>query len=134
MTRLITLALAAFALLAGSSSLRAQTAAAAPEITGKWHFVLDTPGGDRPTDAEFHVDADNKVTGTYGKAPVAGTYADKKLVLSFTIDTDEAGSGTLKLSGVFDSDAITGTWEFTQYNGTFKATRITDAAEKPADK
>jgi hypothetical protein len=26
-------------------------------IDGKWHFILDTPGGDREMDAEFTADA-----------------------------------------------------------------------------
>ncbi len=104
--------------------------AAAPDVTGKWHFVLDTPGGDRESDAEFLVDS-GKVTGKYGKADVAGTFKDGKMDLAFTIETEEAGNGTLKLVGTVDGDAITGNWEFTEYNGTFKATRTPAAA--PAD-
>ncbi len=75
--------------------------AAAPDVTGKWHFVLDTPGGDRESDAEFLVDS-GKVTGKYGKADVAGTFKDGKMDLAFTIETEEAGNGTLKLVGQED--------------------------------
>jgi hypothetical protein len=111
--------------------------AAAPDVTGKWHFVLDTPGGDRESDAEFQVDG-GKVTGKYGKADVAGTFKDGKIDLAFTIETEEAGTGTLKIVGAIDGDAITGNWEFTEYNGTFKATRTppappADAAAKPSN-
>jgi hypothetical protein len=105
----------------------APASAAAPDVTGKWHFVLDTPGGDRESDADFQVDGD-KVTGKYGKADVAGTFKDGKMDLAFTIETEEAGTGTLKLAGTVDGDAITGNWEFTEYNGTFKATRTPAAA------
>jgi hypothetical protein len=104
--------------------------AAGADLTGSWHFVLDTPGGDRESDADFHIDGD-KVTGKYGKADVAGTYKEGKMDLAFTIETEEAGTGTLKLVGTLDGDAISGNWEFTEYNGTFKATR-TAAAPTPA--
>ncbi len=124
---LLLLSLSVFALV-----LNAQNPPAAKpmDISGAWHFVLDTPGGDRPSDADFKVDADGKVSGKYGKADVAGTFTNGKLELAFPIDTDEAGSGTLKISGTSDGTAITGDWSFTEYNGTFKATRP-DAPAKP---
>ena len=132
MIKTLLLTLSIFALIVSVPQSRAQTAKA-PAINGAWHFVLDTPGGDRPSEAEFHVEGDGKVTGKYGKADVAGTYTDGKLELSFPIDTDEAGSGTLKISGTPSGDALTGDWSFTQYNGTFKATRpVPEAPAKPA--
>lgn len=93
-------------------------------ITGKWHFVMDTPGGDREMDAEFAVDADGKVTGKYDKTPVAGTYKDGKMDLSFEMTSEESGeTSQLKLVGKLDdTGTLTGTWEFSSYNGTFKAT------------
>ena len=105
--------------------------AAVSDPTGNWHFVLDTPGGDRESDAVFTLDGE-KVTGKYGKADVAGTYQDGKIDLAFTIDTEEAGTGTLKIVGALDGDAITGNWEFTEYNGTFKATRAAAVPATPA--
>jgi hypothetical protein len=132
MTKILLFTFSMFALLLSVQPGRAQTAKSG-DINGAWHFVLDTPGGDRPSEAEFHVDADGKVTGKYGTAAVAGTFMDGKLELSFNIDTDEAGSGTLKISGVLAADAITGDWSFTQYSGSFKATRpAADAPAKPA--
>ena len=127
--------IAVFALSVCAVFMNAGVASAAvPDVTGNWHFVLDTPGGDRESDAEFHLDGD-KVTGKYGKADVAGTYKDGKIDLAFAIETEEAGTGTLKLLGSIDGDAITGNWEFTEYNGTFKAMRSTGSATppKPAD-
>jgi hypothetical protein len=122
--------MAVFALSVCAVLMNAPRASAGdPDVTGKWHFVLDTPGGDRESDAEFLVDG-GKVTGKYGKADVAGTFKEGKIDLAFTIDTEEAGSGTLKIVGAIDGDAITGNWEFTEYNGTFKATR-TPAAPPP---
>ncbi len=128
MKRAISLTIGLVALLLISSSLPAQTAKAA-DLTGQWHFVLDTPGGDRPSDADFKVD-DGKVTGKYGKSDAAGTFADGKMDLAFPIETDEAGAGTLKLNGTLDGDTITGNWSFNEYNGTFKATRATAAPAK----
>ncbi len=94
-------------------------------ISGKWHFMLDTEDGIREVDAEFTADADGKVTGKFARSDVAGTFKDGKLELSFLVDVPESGgSGTLKLSGkLSDPAGLTGSWEFTEYNGTFKANR-----------
>ena len=93
-------------------------------INGKWHFVFDTQGGDREFEAEFSVDADGKVTGTWGKAAVAGTYKDGHMVLAFDTYSDEANeTAQLKLDGqIDDSETISGNWSFSSYDGTFKAT------------
>jgi hypothetical protein len=94
-------------------------------LNGKWHFVMNTPGGDREMDAQFTVDADGKVTGKYGKADVAGTWKDGKLDLSFQMTSEESGeTAALKLAGkIDDTGALIGTWEFSAYGGAFKATR-----------
>jgi len=115
MKKLIALCLAlAFALLAAPTTT----------IDGKWTFVLNTEGGDRTAAADFKLDG-QKVTGKWGdaNADVAGTFADGKLDLAFPYNSDEAGQGTLKLKGELAGETITGTWEFQDYNGTFKATR-----------
>jgi hypothetical protein len=100
--------------------------AAITGIVGKWHFVLETPGGDRDADADLAVDQDGKVTGKFGASDVAGTYKDGKLELDFPFTSDELGeTAELKFSGKLDdTSALTGTWEFISYNGTFKATRL----------
>jgi hypothetical protein len=92
-------------------------------ITGKWHFVLDTPGGDREMDAEFSVDTDGKVTGKFDKSTVAGTFKDGQMDLSFEMTSEESGeTAALKLVGKLDgTGTLIGTWEFSSYNGTFKA-------------
>ncbi|MFZ0743174.1 MAG: hypothetical protein WAM85_02155 [Terracidiphilus sp.] len=94
-------------------------------INGKWHFVLDTPGGDREEDAEFTVAADGHVTGKYGTTDVAGTFKDGKMDLEFPMTSEEAGeTDQLKLMGKLDeTNVLTGTWEFSEYKGTFKANR-----------
>ena len=100
-------------------------AVASTGIIGKWHFVLETPGGDREADADLAVGPDGKVTGKFGASDVAGTYKDGQLDLDFPFTSDEVGeTAPLKFSGKLDdTSALTGTWEFISYNGTFKATR-----------
>jgi len=120
---------------AGQPAVPAQNAAPTQEptasalattgIVGKWHFVLETPGGDREADADLAVDQDGKVTGKFGTSDVAGTYKDGKIDLDFSFTSDELGqTAELKFNGQLDdTSALTGTWEFISYNGTFKATR-----------
>jgi hypothetical protein len=105
-------------------ALPLMAAAAAAGIEGKWTFVLNTEGGDRTAAGEFKLDG-QKVTGKWGdaSADVAGAFADGKLDLSFPYNSDEIGPGTMKIKGELAGDTITGTWEFQDYNGAFKATR-----------
>ena len=104
-----------------------QDAPAKPDtrINGKWHFVFQTEGGDREFEAEFTVDADGKVTGSWnGKPEAAGTYKDGHLQMAFDTFSQEANeTATLKLDGQLDDSAtITGNWAFSSYDGLFKAT------------
>jgi hypothetical protein len=93
------------------------------DVNGKWHFVLDTPGGDRELDAEFKVDGD-QVSGKWGPSDVKGTFSDGKLNLEFPFNSEEAGAGTMKIKGVLADGALTGDWAFSDYAGQFKATRL----------
>ncbi|MGI9072868.1 MAG: hypothetical protein ACR2JB_16515 [Bryobacteraceae bacterium] len=113
------MAVIAMACLALWSPLSAATKA---DISGKWHFVLQTEGGDREKEATFQ-QTGNKVTGKWDDADVQGTLDDGKLDLEFPMTTEEVGKGTLKLKGQAAEDSLTGTWEFQSYSGTFKATR-----------
>ena len=102
-----------------------ESPAKATGVDGKWHFVLDTEGGDRPVECEFTVDANGKVTGTFGKAAVAGTYFNKKLDLAFDFVSDEANeTAQMVIKGVLDDTGkLTGNWQFSSYDGPFAATR-----------
>jgi len=102
-------------------------------VNGKWHFVLETPGGDREVDADFTVDPDGNVAGKWGNADVAGMWKDGKLALKFQFTSDEAGvTDAMNINGKLDeTSALTGDWAFSEYNGTFKATRPA-AAPAPA--
>ena len=128
MTKTLFAALAVLAFL-WTTPAKADDAAT---IAGKWHFVLDTEGGDRTSDSIFELSGD-KVTGKWSVTdakkdgdPVAGTFSGKQLTLEFPIVSDEAGPGTLKLKGkLADDGTLSGDWYFGDYTGTFKATRTT---------
>jgi hypothetical protein len=119
--KILVAAIALACLIAGRQFVNAQDAG----INGKWHFVMDTPGGDRLIDADFTVAADGTVTGKWGTSEVAGTYKDGKLDLNFSTTSEESGqTAPLKLVGKLDdAGALVGTWEFSSYGGEFKATR-----------
>lgn len=124
MKKFLVAVVAVICLMTGLTIGNAQDKAApANGVNGKWHFVLDTPGGDREMDAVFTVDADGNVTGTFGKANATGTYKDGHLEMNFDITSEESGeTGPLKLDGKMDSSgALAGTWAFSSYDGTFKA-------------
>lgn len=92
-------------------------------VNGKWHFVFNTPGGDREFDANFTVDAEGKVSGTFGKSNAAGTYKDGHLQLAFDTTTEEGETGQLQIDGKLDETVtLTGSWSFSSYDGSFKAT------------
>jgi hypothetical protein len=117
----------------GRPAVHAQSAPATG-INGKWHFVLETPGGEREADADFTVDNDGNVTGKWGPADVAGTYKEGKLALKFSFTSDEVGTtADMSISGKLDETAaLTGDWEFSEYNGTYKAIRPDAAQPAPA--
>ena len=113
------------AVFMGSAIVKAQAPAPAGGINGKWQFALDTPGGERDVDADLTVDADGKVSGTWGKSSVAGTFKDGKLDMAFQFTSDEAGeTSEMKVTGTLDDKGIiTGNWKFSSYDGAFTGTR-----------
>lgn len=136
MKNLLVIAAAVVCLAVGRPNLQAQTTSSESGVDGKWHFVLQTPGGEREVDADFTVDKDGNVTGKWGNADATGTYKDGKLSLNFQFTSDEAGvTDAMKIDGKLDETvALGGDWAFSEYNGTFKATRpgATTAAEPAA--
>jgi len=92
-------------------------------INGKWHFVFNIPSGDREFDADFTVDAEGKVSGTFGKSPAAGTFKGGHLQMAFDTTSEEGETAQLQLDGKLEDPAtLTGSWSFSSYDGTFKAT------------
>ncbi len=130
MKRFLVLAVAVVCLVIGSPLANAQD----PGVNGKWHFVLNTPGGDRDVEVDLSVDADGKVTGKFGDTDVAGTYKDGQLALDFQFTSDEAGvTAAMKMTAKLDeTSALNGSWDFSSYNGTFKATRPSAPSTSPA--
>lgn len=106
--------------------LALQSTAQSPTVSGKWHFIIQTEGGERLADPVFQQNGD-QVTGKWGDADVKGTFSGGKLDLAFPYTSDEAGPGILKIKGALNGDTLTGSWEFQEYNGSFKATRASPA-------
>jgi beta-galactosidase len=99
-------------------------AAQAGGPAGAWKFVLNTPVGTREVAVVLEQNGD-AVGGTWDKsAPVKGTFAGGKVELAFPIETQEAGKGTIRISGALDGGSLTGKWAFEEYGGTFQATRV----------
>jgi hypothetical protein len=117
MTSRVVSAVALVALLAGLQTLHAAG------IDGKWEIALETAGGPRTAVATFKVDGE-KVSGTWDTTDVQGTFKDGALNLSFPYYSAEGGiTAPLTIKGQLEGDAITGTWVFGEYSGSFKATR-----------
>jgi hypothetical protein len=92
------------------------------DISGKWHFVLDTEDGNRDVEAQFKLTGD-QVTGTWQKADVKGTFRGADLDLAFPLTSEEAGmTATLKLKGKLSDGKLKGTWAYAEYSGDFTAT------------
>ncbi len=120
--------------LSFSNAVRGQSASPAPQqsaapasssdISGKWHFVYQTDGGEREYPATLKQDGD-QVTGKYGQSDVKGTYKDGDMDLAFPFNSEEAGmSSTLKMKGKIKDGKLVGNWQFADYDGTFVATRV----------
>lgn len=124
MRKFLVIAAAVVCFVIGRPAVQAQDTAS-NGVNGKWHFVLETPGGDREVNAEFTVDNDGNVTGKWGPADATGTWKDGKLSLNFEFTSDEAGvTAPMKIDGKLDETAaLSGDWAFSEYSGTFKATR-----------
>ena len=104
-----------------------RASAQSDDLTGQWHFVIQTEGGERTADPTFQLEGQS-VTGKWDKADVKGTFVSGRLDLAFAYHSEEAGPGTLKIKGELKDGAISGTWEFQEYTGSFKATRAKNAS------
>jgi hypothetical protein len=123
MTFRVVPAVTAIAVFLALGSLHAAGARRAADVAGKWQFVMQTDGGPREAAAELKIDGE-KVSGTWDTTEVQGTYADGKLDLSFPLYSAEGGmTAKLSVKGQFEEEALTGTWTYGQYAGSFKATR-----------
>gem|GEM_PF-1004912 len=108
-------------------------AVAGPDVSGKWHFVLQTEGGERVLEPTFRQDGE-KVTGKWQDNDIKGTFTGGKLVVEFRVSSEEAGPGVMKLKGELAGDALEGEWSFQEYQGTFRATRLqTEGSPAPGE-
>ncbi len=100
-----------------------------PTLAGKWHIVLNTQGGDRENDSLFEV-ADDKITGKWDLSnpqppAIKGTITDGHFSIEVALESTEIGPGTMKLTGqLADDGTLMGDWAFSDYNGSFKGTRV----------
>ena len=95
----------------------------AANVSGKWHFVLQTDDGERIIEPTFQQDGE-KITGKWRDGDVKGTFSNGKLDVDVPITSEEVGPGILKLKGALAGEALSGDWTFLEYKGTFRATRI----------
>ena len=101
------------------------TSQGAANISGKWHFVLQTEDGERIIEPTFQQDGE-KITGKWRDGDVKGTFSNNKLDVEFPVNSEEVGPGLLKLKGVLAGESLSGDWTFLEYKGTFRATRVRD--------
>ena len=99
------------------------SAQGAPNVSGKWHFVLQTEDGERIIEPTFQQDGD-KVTGKWRDSDVKGTFSNGRLDIEFPVNSEEVGPGTMKLKGALAGESLSGDWTFLEYKGTFRATRV----------
>jgi hypothetical protein len=109
----------------GFSLLALVTLTAAADVSGNWRFVLDTPGGPREQSANFMLTGE-QVSGKWNGTDVKGTFKEGKLDLRFLFSSPEAGvSADFIIKGTIKDGELTGEWRFSEWSGTFTATRVT---------
>jgi hypothetical protein len=97
--------------------LLALFAFAADEVSGKWTFILDTPGGERRAQSTLAVEGE-KVTGKWDTNDVNGTFRGNQLELEFPLYSAEADQkANLKVSAKLENGQFKGTWSWSSYNG-----------------
>jgi hypothetical protein len=73
----------------------------AANVSGKWHFVLQTEDGDRVLEPIFQQDG-------WRDGDVKGTFSGCKLDIEFPVNSEEVGQGILKLKGALAGKALSG--------------------------
>jgi hypothetical protein len=98
--------------------------AAASDLDGTWHFVLDTENGVREFNMSLKVEG-NQVTGTMDKdVAVKGAYQGDLLQLKFPFHLEAVDvKDVLTITGRLQDGKLAGDWEIDEYSGTFEATK-----------
>ena len=93
------------------------------DLSGKWNFVWQTPGGERRSTLAF-TQNDDKVEARFpdGKEPVTGTFKDGKLSLKGRVYSSEANdSADFYLDGSLLDQELKGTGGWGEHQMTFTA-------------
>ena len=93
------------------------------ELSGRWNFVWQTPGGERRSTLTFTQTAE-KVEARFpdGKEPVIGTLKDGKLSLTGRVYSSEAGEvADFHLNGVLSEGELKGTGGWGEHQLSFTA-------------
>lgn len=99
--------------------------AAGGAVSGAWKFVLFTEAGDKPVQVNVVADGES-VSGKTGEQAWVGTFKDGVLnIKAKDFYSPAAGfSADLTLTGKVNGKDLTGSWEFGEYSGSMKGTRI----------
>jgi hypothetical protein len=103
--------------------LLAQTLPAA-SVDGKWHFVFETPLGNRESDIEIATQGERALAKT-AKQEYNGTFKDDVLDVAGETHSQEGDvTAELRIKGKLDGDKITGEATFAGYTMAFNASRV----------
>jgi len=102
----------------------------AADLSGKWDFVWQTPGGERRNPMVFTVDGENVTADIPGNTTkITGTLRENKLTLSGTLYSPEAGQeGKFKLEATLEGEQLKGSASWEEHHMTFTATKAKAAA------
>jgi hypothetical protein len=95
------------------------------DLSGKWNFIWQTPGGERRSTLTLTQES-GKVKAQFpeGKTPVEGAFSDNKLNLAGNLYSSEAGAdGAFRLAGTLEGDQLKGTASWNEHEMTFTARR-----------
>ena len=93
------------------------------DLTGKWNFVWQTPGGERQSTLTFSQKGE-KVEARFpdAKEPISGTLKDAKLSLAGRVYSAEAGAeADFHLDGTLADQELKGTSAWGEHQMTFTA-------------
>ena len=93
------------------------------DLTGKWDFVWQTPGGERRSTLTFTQNAD-KVEARFpdAKEPITGTFQNGKLSLTGKVHSSEAGEAAeFQMEGTLADGELKGTGAWGEHGLSFTA-------------
>ncbi len=93
------------------------------DLTGKWDFVWQTPGGERKSTLSFKQTAERvEVLFPEAKEPITGTFRDGKLSATGRLFSSEAGeTAEFHMEGTLTGSELKGTGGWGEHQLTFTA-------------